>query len=41
VLALVVMVRFLPVASAGRRTLWTAWIAVGFIGISVVHFIVE
>jgi hypothetical protein len=41
-LALVVLVRgFLPQATAGRGTLWTAWIAAGFIGISVVHFLVE
>lgn len=42
VFALVVLVRgFLPLASARRGTLWTFWIAVGFIGISVVHFLVE
>ncbi len=32
---------FLPIASADRRSRWSVWTAIGFILISVVHFIVE
>jgi hypothetical protein len=40
--ALVVLVRgLLPMAATGRGSQSIVWIAVGFIGISVVHFLVE
>jgi len=32
---------FLPIAGADRGTRWIAWTAIGFIGISLVHFLVE
>lgn len=39
---LLVLVRgFLPVAAADRGTRWVAWTAIGFMGISLVHFAVE
>lgn len=39
---LLVLVRgFLPMASADRGTRWIAWTAIGFIGISLAHFLVE
>lgn len=39
---LVLLVRaFLPIASADRGTRWLAWTAIGFIGISLVHFLIE
>lgn len=39
---LLVLVRgFLPMATADRGTRWMAWTAIGFIGISFVHFLVE
>ncbi|MCI4371297.1 MAG: hypothetical protein L3J78_01465 [Thermoplasmata archaeon] len=40
--ALFVLVRaFLPIAAKDRGSRWLAWTAVGFIGISLVHFLVE
>ncbi|MGI0148674.1 MAG: hypothetical protein ACREDF_03975 [Thermoplasmata archaeon] len=39
---LLLLVRgFLPIASVDRGTRWIAWTAIGFIGISLVHFLVE
>ena len=40
--ALVLLVRgFLPIASADRGSRWIVSVMIGFIGISVVHFLVE
>jgi len=40
--ALLLLVRgFLPIAGADRATRWDAAVLIGFIGISVVHFLVE
>jgi len=40
--ALLLLVRgFLPIAGADRGTRWVAAVLIGFIGISVVHFLVE
>jgi len=41
-LALMLLVRgFLPIASADRGSRWIVSVMIGFIGISVVHFLVE
>ena len=41
-LGLLLLIRgFLPLASSDRGTRWMIWTAVGFIGISVIHFLVE
>ena len=32
---------FLPIAGVDRGTRWIAWSAIGFIGVSLVHFLVE
>ena len=41
-LALLLVARaFLPLASMDRGTRWVGWTALGFIGISLVHFLVE
>jgi hypothetical protein len=32
---------FLPITTADRGTRWIVWTAIGFVGISVVHFLVE
>ena len=41
-LALVLIVRgFLPLATTGHGSRWLAWTVIGFIGISLVHFLVE
>ncbi len=41
-LALLLVARaFLPLASMDRGTRWVAWTALGFIGIGLVHFLVE
>ena len=41
-LGLLLFVRgFLPIASADRGSCWPAWIAIGFIAIGLVHFLVE
>ncbi len=41
-LGLILLVRgFLPLATANRGSRWLAWTAIGFIGISIVHFLVE
>ena len=41
-LALLLVARaFLPLASMDRGTRWVVWTALGFIGISVVHFLIE
>lgn len=40
--ALLFLVRaLLPIASADRGTRWLIWTAIGFVGISLVHFLVE
>ncbi len=41
-LGLLLFVRgFLPIASADRGSRWPAWLAIGFIAIGLVHFLVE
>jgi hypothetical protein len=41
-LGLILLIRgFLPIAIEDRGSRWLVWSAVGFIGISVVHFLVE
>jgi hypothetical protein len=41
-LALLLLVRgFLPIASSDRGTRWIAAVLIGFVGISLVHFLVE
>ena len=41
-LALILLVRgFLPIASSDRGTRWIAFVLIGFIGTSVLHFLVE
>lgn len=42
VLALVLLARvFLPAAAASQRPRWVLWAALGFVAISLVHFLVE
>jgi hypothetical protein len=41
-LGFILLVRgFLPMAASAGGPRWLAWSAVGFIGISIIHFIVE
>ncbi len=41
-LALLLLMRgFLPMAGSDRGTRWIAAVVIGFVGISVVHFLVE
>lgn len=42
ILALVLIVRgFLPLATTGHGSRWLVWTVIGFIGLSLVHFLVE